>query len=86
MKAVHSRRLRAHSVSVRRLAFDHATLFEERDLPHAFSEKVTPLLLWPEHDQVYQALTHLCNQLRQIDRIVARTSDVLSHDLIYFAV
>ena len=71
---------------MRRLAFDHATLFEERvtDLPHSFSEKVTPLLLWPEHDQVYQALTHLCNQLRQIDRIAARTS--VSHDLIYFAV
>jgi hypothetical protein len=73
---------------VRRLALDRTTVFEERvaNLPNGFSEKITPLLLWPEHDQVYQALTKLCNQLRQIDRIVARTSDVLSHDLIYFAV
>jgi hypothetical protein len=73
---------------VLRLALDRATLFEERvaNLPNGFSEKITPLLLWPKHDQVYQALTNLSNQLRQIDRIVARTSDVLSHDLIYFAV
>jgi hypothetical protein len=73
---------------VRRLAFDRATLFEERvtDLPHGFSEKITPLLVWPEHNQVYQALTHFCDQLRQIDWGIASSLNVLSHDVIYVAV
>jgi hypothetical protein len=72
---------------VRRLAFDPATLFEERvtHLPHGFSEKITPLLLRPEHDEVYQALTHLCNQLRQIDWGISTSFNVLSHDVIYVA-
>jgi hypothetical protein len=73
--------------SVRRVALSGATLFEERvtDLPHCFSEKITPLLLWPEHDEVYQALTHLCNQLRQIDWGIPSSFNVLSHDVIYVA-
>jgi hypothetical protein len=74
--------------SVRRLALDRATLFEERvtDLPHCFSEKITPLLLGPEHDEVYQALTHLSNQLRQIDWGISSSFNVLSYDVIYVAV
>jgi hypothetical protein len=76
------------TASMRGIASRGATLFKEHvtHLAHGLSKKITPLLLWPEHDQVYQAFPHLCNQLRQIDGGISSNFNVLSHDIIYVAV
>jgi hypothetical protein len=74
---------------VRRPALNGTTLFKERvtNIAHCRSEEVTPFD--PPGQVQYQidgALAHFCNQVRQIDLVLANTFNVLSYDLIYFAV
>jgi hypothetical protein len=56
------------------------------DVSDRFSQKIAPLVLRSEQDQLDKTLSHLRNQVGQIDRIVTRTFNVFSDDLIYFAV
>jgi hypothetical protein len=57
---------------MRRIAFNSAALFEEHlaDIANGLSQKIAPLILRSEQDQLDQALAHLRDQLRQIDRII----------------
>jgi len=70
---------------MRRLTFDDASLLEERvtNVVNGFSQKIAPLILRSEQDQLDQALTHLRDQLRQIDNVLS--FNVLSHQLVYLA-
>jgi hypothetical protein len=50
------------------------------------SQQITPLIFRPEQYQIDEALAHFCNQVRQIDLVISSNVNVLSHELIYFAV
>jgi hypothetical protein len=72
--------------SMRRLAFDRATLFEEHvtDGANGFSQKIAPLILGSKQNQFDKALPHFRDQVGQIDRIIP--FNVLSHHIVYLAV
>jgi hypothetical protein len=70
---------------VRRITFNSPAFFEEHlaDIANGFGQEIAPLVLRTEQDQLDQALTHLCDQLRQIDNVLS--FNVLSHQLVYLA-
>jgi hypothetical protein len=71
-----------------RLALNGTTLFEEHlaDIANCGSQQIAPLILWSKQYQIDEALAHFCNQVGQIDLVIANAFNVLPHHLIDFAV
>src|SRR5580704_5825343 len=75
---------RRRTASVCRLALYGTTFFEEHlaDITNCGSQQIAPLILWSEQYQIDEALAHFCNQVGQIDLVIANAFNVLPHHLI----